>query len=181
MSMSDLAWAWKLRLQPKAKLVLIGLADGFRSATALAEWAGIAEVELDLVLASLAVLPEFSLTREGGHLVPSFPVIEREPASQARAPIKGVIYVLRSQAGTKIGISSHSGQKRAIELSRASGMRVMFVWETRGPMEQMRAVERTVMVVLDDHRLIGEWFKIAPDEAIALIKNELATPGVTSK
>jgi hypothetical protein len=58
-------------------------------------------------------------------------------------------------------------------------MPVTFVWETSGPLQQLRAVERLVIQFFDDRRLISEWFKIAPDEAIELIKVELAKIGVS--
>jgi hypothetical protein len=179
MTISHLAWAWNLTLNPTTKLVLIGLADGHRSARKLAEWAGITEDELDGTLAALATLSGFDLSREDDHIEPHFPEVKQP--TEAYAPIKkrGKIYVLRSQVGTKLGITSYSGRKRAIELSRASGMPVTFVWETSGPLQQLRAVERLVIQFFDDRRLISEWFKIAPDEAIELIKVEPAKIGVS--
>lgn len=201
MSLETTAWAYRQRLRPHEKLLLILLADDstdtnaedlrnhgiFASTTddELSAKGGFTAHEIEiaahgLIKASL-IEPAPSPWRWRLRTDQGIPEPPRTPW-----PIKIVVrphfvYVATGGHGlTKIGIASNI-QNRMRSISLAAGTSVALFESWSGPQAWCRKVERVALDALSDSVAYGEWFRIEPERARDMIAEIILRPTLADR
>lgn len=77
------------------------------------------------------------------------------------------VYVMAAADKTKVGFSvSPEGRRRALQGSKNGRVTLYAVL----PVSDHRAVEAAAHMILDGHKLGGEWFSISPEEALIAVR-----------